>query len=155
MSGVPVGRGPLPLAIALALGIALALLALWSLQAGRGGPFALLTLLVLAASPVAFVLLCIVLAGVALSRSSRGAELALPLAILCTATSVELVLLRLFPAGGRYPFSLPEFAAACGRIDAPLMYLDGPDYATYIAATYKKETLLIDKLKLKELMAKG
>ena len=96
-----------------ALGIALALLALWSLQAGRGGPFALLTLLVLAASPVAFVLLGIVLAGVALSRSSRGAELALPLAILCTATSVELVLLRLFPAGGRYPFSLPEFAAAC------------------------------------------
>jgi len=96
-----------------ALGIALALLALWSLQAGRRGPFAVLTLLVLAASPVAFVLLGIVLAGVALSRSSRGPELALPLAVLCTATSVELVLLRLFPAGGRYPFSLPEFAAAC------------------------------------------
>ena len=29
------------------------------------------------------------------------------------ATAVELVLLRLFPAGGRFPFSLPEFAAAC------------------------------------------
>ncbi|MBT9502833.1 MAG: tripartite tricarboxylate transporter substrate binding protein [Burkholderiaceae bacterium] len=49
----------------------------------------------------------------------------------------------------------PEFAAACDKIDAPLMYLDGPDYEKYIAATYKKETLLIERLKLKELMAKG
>ena len=96
-----------------ALGMALALLALWALQTGRLGPFALLTVLVLAASPVAFVLLGIVLTGVALARSSRGAELALPVAILCIATSAELVLLRLFPAGGRYPFSLAEFAAAC------------------------------------------
>ena len=96
-----------------ALGMALALLALWALQTGRLGPFALLTVLVLAASPVALVLLAVVLGGVALSRSSRGTELALPLAILCTVTAIELVLLRLFPAGGRYPFSLPEFAAAC------------------------------------------
>lgn len=96
-----------------ALGMALALLSLWALQTGRLGPFALLTVLVLTASPVAFVLLVVVLAGVALSRSSRGAELALPLAILCAVTSTELILLRLFPAGGRYPFSLPEFAAAC------------------------------------------
>ncbi len=35
------------------------------------------------------------------------------------------------------------------------MYLDGPDYEKYIAATYKKETQLIERLKLKELMAKG
>jgi len=48
-----------------------------------------------------------------------------------------------------------EFAAACDKIDAPLMYLDGPDYAAYIAATYKKETQLIERLKLRELMAKG
>ena len=49
----------------------------------------------------------------------------------------------------------PEFTSACDKIDAPLMYLDGPDYATYVAATYKKETLLIERLKLRELMAKG
>jgi len=49
----------------------------------------------------------------------------------------------------------PEFTSACDKIDAPLMYLDGPDYAAYIAATYKKETVLIERLKLKELMAKG
>jgi tripartite-type tricarboxylate transporter receptor subunit TctC len=48
-----------------------------------------------------------------------------------------------------------EFASACDKIDAPLMYLDGPDYEKYVAATYRKETLLIERLKLKELMAKG
>ncbi|HSW06710.1 Bug family tripartite tricarboxylate transporter substrate binding protein [Aquabacterium sp.] len=49
----------------------------------------------------------------------------------------------------------PEFTSACDKIDAPLMYLDGPDYEKYVAATYKKETVLIERLKLKELMAKG
>ncbi|HMN83936.1 MAG TPA: tripartite tricarboxylate transporter substrate binding protein [Burkholderiaceae bacterium] len=48
-----------------------------------------------------------------------------------------------------------EFAAACGRIDAPLMYLDGPDYERYVAAVYHKETQLIERLKLRELIAKG
>lgn len=51
--------------------------------------------------------------------------------------------------------SSPEFTSACDKIDAPLMYLDGPDYAHYIAATYKKETALIERLKLKDLLAKG
>jgi hypothetical protein len=96
-----------------ALGMALALLALWALQAGRRGRFALLTALVLAASPVAFVLLAVVLAGIGLSRAPSRAELALPLGTLAVATVFELVLLRLFPGGGRFPFSLPEFAAAC------------------------------------------
>lgn len=49
----------------------------------------------------------------------------------------------------------PEFIAACDKIDAPLMYLDGPDYEKYVAAVYKKESQLIERLKLKELMAKG
>ena len=96
-----------------ALGMALALLALWALQAGKRGRFALLTVLVLAASPVAFVLLAVILAGIGLSRAPRRAELTLPLATLAAATVVELLLLRLFPSGGRFPFSLPEFAAAC------------------------------------------
>jgi hypothetical protein len=96
-----------------ALGMALALLALWALQAGRRARFSLLTVLVLAASPVAFVLLGVILAGIALSRTPRRAELTLPLATLAGATAIELVLLRLFPARGRFPFSLGEFAAAC------------------------------------------
>jgi len=49
----------------------------------------------------------------------------------------------------------PEFIAACDKIDAPLMYLDGPDYEKYVAAVFRKETVLIEKLKLKDLMAKG
>jgi hypothetical protein len=96
-----------------ALGAALALLALWALQAGRRGRFALLTVLVLATSPVAFVLLAVILAGIGLSRAPRGAELTLPLVTLGIATAVELVLLRLFPGGGRFPFSPAEFTAAC------------------------------------------
>jgi tripartite-type tricarboxylate transporter receptor subunit TctC len=48
-----------------------------------------------------------------------------------------------------------EFTSACDKIDAPLMYLDGPDYEKYVAATMRKEAVLIEKLKLKELMAKG
>ena len=49
----------------------------------------------------------------------------------------------------------PEFTSACAKIDAPLMYLDGPDYAKYVAAVYDKETRLIERLNLRELMAKG
>jgi tripartite-type tricarboxylate transporter receptor subunit TctC len=49
----------------------------------------------------------------------------------------------------------PEFTAACAKIDAPVMYLDGPEYEKYVAAVYKKETMLIERLKLKELIAKG
>ncbi|MDD0809461.1 tripartite tricarboxylate transporter substrate binding protein [Curvibacter sp. RS43] len=48
-----------------------------------------------------------------------------------------------------------EFATACDRIDAPLMYLDGPDYARYVSEVYRRETQLIERLKLKELLAKG
>lgn len=45
-----------------------------------------------------------------------------------------------------------EFKQACDKIDAPVLYLDGPDYESYVAQVYKKETVLIDKLKLKELV---
>ena len=50
---------------------------------------------------------------------------------------------------------LAKFAAACSKIDAPLMYLDGPDYASYVASIYRKETQLIERLKLRELMSKS
>jgi len=45
-----------------------------------------------------------------------------------------------------------EFKSACDKIDAPLLYLDGPDYERYVAQVYRKETQLIERLKLKELM---
>ena len=45
-----------------------------------------------------------------------------------------------------------EFKAACDKIDAPVLYLDGADYEKYAAQVYAKETVLIERLKLKELL---
>jgi tripartite-type tricarboxylate transporter receptor subunit TctC len=49
----------------------------------------------------------------------------------------------------------PEFLSACDKIDAPVMYLDGPEYAQYVVTTMQREAQLIERLKLKELLAKG
>jgi hypothetical protein len=97
-----------------ALGVALALLALWALQAGHRWRFAALTLLTLTASPVAFVLLVVVLAGVAMARRGTPREAAVPALALAATVAIELVLLRLFPGTGRYPFSASEAAVALG-----------------------------------------
>ncbi|WP_064575543.1 tripartite tricarboxylate transporter substrate binding protein [Cupriavidus gilardii] len=45
-----------------------------------------------------------------------------------------------------------EFKQVAARIDAPVMYLDGPDYKKYVAAVYEQETQLIQRLKLKEML---
>ena len=97
-----------------ALGVALALLALWALQTGHRWRFAVLTLFTLAASPVALVLLVVVVAGVALARRGAPRGLAVPVLAVACAGVIELVLLRLFPGTGRYPFSVPELAVALG-----------------------------------------
>jgi hypothetical protein len=94
-----------------ALGAALALLAIWALQAGRRWRFALLAALTLAASPLAFLLLTLVLAGVGISRWRERSAVLVPALTLAAFGLVELVLWRLFP-GGQYPFSLAELAAA-------------------------------------------
>lgn len=44
-----------------------------------------------------------------------------------------------------------EFKQACDKIDAPVLFLDGPDYEKYVGSVYQKETLLIERLKLREL----
>lgn len=97
-----------------ALGFALALLALWALQAGHRWRFAVLTLLTLAASPVALALLVVVLLGVALAHREKAQKVAVPAFALIAAVVIELILLRLFPGTGRYPFSAPEAAVALG-----------------------------------------
>jgi hypothetical protein len=123
-----------------ALGAALALLALWALQQGFRGRFALLVILTLAASPLAFALLVVVLAGVALTRRARPRRIAVPVAVVAAAGLVELIVLRLFPDGGRYPFSawgLIPAAAFCAlgalvgwRRGRPLVGI----YLAYLAA---------------------
>lgn len=48
-----------------------------------------------------------------------------------------------------------EFKSVAARIDAPLMYLDGPDYRRYVGEVYQQDTVLIERLKLKELLTRG
>jgi hypothetical protein len=95
-----------------ALGAAFALLALWAAQARHLRRMAVLSLLSLAASPVAFLLLVVVLAAIAAGRRVErrfliGAGLALGALSLG-----ELVLWRMFPSSGRYPFATGELLAA-------------------------------------------
>jgi tripartite-type tricarboxylate transporter receptor subunit TctC len=47
----------------------------------------------------------------------------------------------------------PEFKAACEKIDAPVIFLDPVQYRQYVIENYKKETILIEKLQLKKLLA--
>ena len=94
-----------------ALGVTLGALALVAAQAQARRRFAVLALLTLLASPLAFTLLSIVAAGIFLARCRPwrdGVALALPLSGLGLA---ELVVWRLFPDPGRYPFPVAEFAA--------------------------------------------
>jgi len=93
------------------LGCAFALLALWTLQQGRRAFFAALALCALAASPLAFVLLVVVLAGVALSRRREAAAFVAPATAIAALAGAELVLQRMFPGRGSFPFSVAEFAA--------------------------------------------
>jgi tripartite-type tricarboxylate transporter receptor subunit TctC len=55
----------------------------------------------------------------------------------------------------RQAINSPEFKAVAEKIDAPLMYLDGPEYQKYVQGMYDRETQLIERLKLKELLQKG
>lgn len=52
----------------------------------------------------------------------------------------------------RQAVASPEVKAVAERIDAPILYLDGPDYEKYVHQVYARETVLIDKLKLREMM---
>lgn len=97
-----------------ALGVALALLALWALQAGHRWRFTALTLFTLAASPVALVLLVVVLAGIGMAGRGTPRRVVVPVLAVASAVVIELVLLRLFPGTGRYPFSAAEATVALG-----------------------------------------
>jgi tripartite-type tricarboxylate transporter receptor subunit TctC len=55
----------------------------------------------------------------------------------------------------RFAVAGEEFKAVAAKIDAPLLYLDGPDYKKYVLSVYERETQLIERLKLKDLLAKG
>lgn len=94
-----------------ALGFAFALLALWALQARARWRFAGLAVLSLAASPLAFLLLAIVLAAVALGRRVSFRSSRVPLAVVSFAGLGEVLVWRLFPQNGRYPFHIGDVVA--------------------------------------------
>ena len=96
-----------------ALGAAFALLALWALQSRARPAFAVLTILCFAASPLAFALLALLLTAIGLARLPSRAELAVPAATVGAVVVVWVVLWRLFPSAGRFPFSIEELAAVC------------------------------------------
>jgi hypothetical protein len=95
------------------LGFALALLGLCALQAGRRWVFAACAALALAASPLAFLLLTVVLVGVGVARWRERRRFAVPAAFVGAMLAAEVLLWRLFPDNGRYPFSWQELLAAC------------------------------------------
>jgi hypothetical protein len=97
------------------LGLALALTALVALARHRLTWFGVLSVLTLAASPLAFLFLLLVLGAAAVSRSRR--ETAKPAAIAASICAVGLLVWRLFPDHGVYPFATSELLAAltfCG-----------------------------------------
>jgi hypothetical protein len=121
------------------LGLAFALAALAVLQARRLGLFALLAAGTFAASPLAFVLLIVVL--VAAAMRSRRVLVAPAVAVACTCLA-GIALWLLFPGGGRYPFSAAELAAALAFCAVGIVFtwrvpsarLLSTIFATYAAA---------------------
>ena len=70
--------------------------------------FGVLAVLTVAASPLAFLLLAIFLAGIGLGMLERGKRLIAPAAILLFVAGCQFLLMRAFADGGHYPFSLFE-----------------------------------------------
>ncbi len=94
-----------------ALGIALGLLSIWALQANKRWRFGILAVLTAAASPLAFLLLVIFLAGIGLGMRERGRRLLVPTMIIGAVGASQFLLTRVFSDGGRYPFSLFELCS--------------------------------------------
>jgi hypothetical protein len=91
------------------LGVAFALVALAALQSRRFKTFGGFVAATFCVSPLAFVLLLVILAA-ALARSRRmRMQAVIPVGVIGVLAGV---LWRLFPGGGRFPFSLAELAAA-------------------------------------------
>jgi hypothetical protein len=120
------------------LGLAFALAALAALQTCRFALFALLAPGTVATSPLAFLLLLVVLLAAA-TRSGLRVRPAVAIACTCVA---GVAVWRLFPGGGRYPFSPAELTAAlafCGlgivfTWRVPQARLLSSIFATYAAA---------------------
>jgi hypothetical protein len=92
------------------LGLALALSAVVAIARRHVAVFGVLAALTLAASPLAFLFLLLVLGAAAVSRSPR--EVVKPAAIAAGIAATGLLVWRLFPDHGTYPFATSELLAA-------------------------------------------
>jgi hypothetical protein len=100
------GASMLTAAFPYGLGLALALAALVALARGHQLAFAALAALAFAASPLAFLFALVVLA--AASRSRPRSEIVKPAAFASAICAVGVIIWRLFPDPGRYPFQASE-----------------------------------------------
>ncbi|MDX6513955.1 MAG: hypothetical protein QOE36_3459 [Gaiellaceae bacterium] len=94
-----------------ALGTAFGLFAALALQSSSRRSFILLAALTLAASPLAFLLLVLLLVGVVVERRPNGRMLLAAGITVGVLGAIEVVLWKLFPSTGHYPFSFAELAA--------------------------------------------
>jgi hypothetical protein len=94
-----------------ALGMSLALLAILALQSGSRGWFAVLSPLTLAASPLAFLMLALALAGIALAARVGPERMIWPAVTIGGWGFIEVLLWRVFPSAGHQPFSSKEVLA--------------------------------------------
>ena len=92
------------------LGLALALWALTALGRRRFALFGVLMMLSFAASPLAFLFLMVILAALAATQSRVA--IVKPAALTAATLTVGLLLWRLFPDHGRFPFGTSELLAA-------------------------------------------
>jgi hypothetical protein len=94
------------------LGALFALLAFRALQCARVAVACALCALALAASPLSFALLALVLAGTAVSKRPKGRALLMPALTLLALGALELLLWRMFPGADRNPFPVGDMLAA-------------------------------------------
>jgi hypothetical protein len=93
---------------------AAALIAIRLLQSGRQRWAVPAIVATLVLSPLAFLLLAVVLVAAAIAHRPPRATLMLPAAAVSAGVGVEIVLWRLFPDGGRYPRTTPRTAGPTG-----------------------------------------
>jgi hypothetical protein len=92
------------------LGLALSLAALLALSRGRLVWFAAFVGLTLAASPLAFLFMLVILSAVGVSRHERA--ITKPVTVVAGACVFAALIWRLFPDPGRFPFPTAELFAA-------------------------------------------
>jgi hypothetical protein len=94
-----------------ALGVAFASLAAAALARGRRWSFTALALLAFLTSPLALLILIMVLAGMAVAARRDWRRFTVPVAVIGIAGCAELLTMRVFPTSDTYPFPLADLGA--------------------------------------------